>query len=255
VEVSRWRADPYSRGSYSYQAVGSSPSDREALAGDGNSVAQAEAAVAVAAAAAQEEATAAREQKRKSDEAAAAAAAAATTTADAAASEAAWEQHHVQAGDSTPQPVGTPYWFNPLTRESRWDNPAAAVAAAAAAPPTTAAVAAAVAATTEAAGSATAGGEAGAAGETTEATSGSEPSQQPQAHANTRWWESLPAVQVGSRVQTSYDVEGELKCFVGTVQRVEEQPHQREQSTQEEGEDGQAVALPLAPLLVIKFDT
>jgi hypothetical protein len=212
--------------------------------------------VAVAAAAAQEEATAAREQKRKSDEAAAAAAAAATTTADAAASEAAWEQHHVQAGDSTPQPVGTPYWFNPLTRESRWDNPAAAVAAAAAAPPTTAAVAAAVAATTEAAGSATAGGEAGAAGETTEATSGSEPSQQPQAHANTRWWESLPAVQVGSRVQTSYDVEGELKCFVGTVQRVEVEPRQREQSTQEEeGEDGQAVALPLAPLLVIKFDT
>eukprot|EP01046_Picozoa_sp_COSAG06_P051222 COSAG06_NODE_8308_length_2207_cov_1.693548_1_plen_556_part_01 len=36
-----------------------------------------------------------------------------------------WEKHHVKAGDDTPQPVGTAYWYNKVTLESRWDEPLA----------------------------------------------------------------------------------------------------------------------------------
>ena len=150
VEVSRWRADPYSRGSYSYQAVGSSPADREALAGNDNSVAKA----SVAAAIAESKAAATRppepqKQKRKPKRRKVAAsprvkregaagsptrqqktgsgrvgkksqAAAAAVAERAAASKdpTKWEAHTDEARG------GLPYWWNTVTGESRWTNPA-----------------------------------------------------------------------------------------------------------------------------------
>jgi hypothetical protein len=36
---------------------------------------------------------------------------------------AAWSMHRVKATDDTTQPAGTPYWFNSLTMESRWEAP------------------------------------------------------------------------------------------------------------------------------------
>jgi hypothetical protein len=273
VEISRWRSDPYSQGSYSYQAVGSSAADREALAGDGNSVALAEASAAANATTDDLSATSPKDRKHRKKET----------------EEDAWEMHTDATNDGAiywwnsvtgesqwtdphadPAAVweenideksGSKYWWNSITHESRWTDPTADQHS-----DTTKENTLAAAGTVDQLelGPRKSEGQPIDAEERTDQTAvgSGNPSQQ-------RWWEGATSetrLAPGTRVITSYEVDGAMKAFEGTVQRIDWEGQQKiEVTVKQEAEHAASVLtgsdghdhdgrLP-TPLLEIKFDT
>ena len=278
VEISRWLADPYSQGSYSYQAVGSSPADREALAGDSNSVALAEAAAAANASNTKSSTAPVKQRKERKKQRSASKS---TAEGDA------WEMHTDDANDGSTywwnsvtgesrwtdphadpatqweenidNKSGRKYWWNRITHQSRWTDPAADESADTTEQKTPAAVDTAEQKEPSSAKSEGQSIEVAALTDQTFVKSGDAP--------RPRWWEggmSVAGIAPGDCVITSYEVEGVMKAFTGIVQQVHWQEQQDEvPATQEEGRTGSSLQdmhcpghdKSSAPFLVIKFDT
>eukprot|EP01043_Picozoa_sp_COSAG02_P005479 COSAG02_NODE_148_length_33809_cov_158.369594_23_plen_1464_part_00 len=278
VEISRWLADAYSQGSYSYQAVGSSPADREALAGDSNSVALAEAAAAVNASNANSSTAPAKKRKERNNQ---------RSVSKLAAERDAWEMHTDDANagstywwnsvtgesrwtdphadpstqweENIDDKSGRKYWWNKITHESRWTDPAHDENADTTEQKTPAAVDAAEQREPTSVKSEGQSINMDVRTDQTFAKSGDEPRPQ--------WWEggtSGARIAAGDRVITSYEVEGVMKSFTGIVQHVDWQKQQHEVTAKQEGGGtGSSLAdvhgprrdKSSAPFLVIKFDT
>ena len=270
VEISRWRSDPYSQGSYSYQAVGSSAADREALAGDGNSVALAEASAAANNSSAASP-TDRKERKKETEEAAwemhtDAKNDGATYWWNSVTGESQWTDPHADPAafweENIDEKRGCKYWWNSITHESRWTDPTADQE-----PDTIKEKVLAAAGTADQLelSSRKSDGQPIDVEERTDQTAVDTPNA-PQS----RWWEgatSQTRLAPGYRVITSYEVDGVMKAFEGTVQHVDwrQQQNKMEVKVKQESEHAESplsgsddhnhdCRLP-TPLLEIKFDT